>query len=195
MTLLFVSSEQDLNLVDAGGEDQVVGVTKFYKIYCLNASNASSIKEAFVWNWNTLQGELMYFSWGLTACWGVNTHHQTYLTIKSCLSAFVVAPDLSVDGQLVSVFVFFNRKPHQTPAAQLGRTIQSSACRSWTSWKHLGISEKVALVTGWSQIEFCVPIKHMSYDLGRQRLLTEADVILEYTKFLKLYKWNFKTGV
>ncbi|KAM4712378.1 LOW QUALITY PROTEIN: fish-egg lectin-like [Anableps anableps] len=157
----------ELNLLNAGGEGQVVGVARSDSIHCLNAVSASSIKEEGVLNWNTLQGELMYFSCAPTGCWGVNSYQQIYFTKvspNSCimngwnkLDGIAVHVEVGSDG---NVFVV-------NPSGKV--------------YERTGISKKVPQGTGWSQIEFCVPIKHTSYDLGRLWLLTEGGVILECT--------------
>ncbi|XP_014884335.1 fish-egg lectin-like [Poecilia latipinna] len=153
----------ELMQVDAG-EGQVVGVTSQNSIHCLKASSASSIEEEGVLNWNTIPGALMYMSCGPLGCWGVNSGQNIFFT-KVSPDNCSISGWRQTDGAAVKVEVGTD-----------GRVFV--VIQSGHVYERTGISEAVPQGTGWSQITFCVSIKHVTYDLGRLWLLTNTGVIL-----------------
>ncbi|MEQ2234854.1 hypothetical protein ILYODFUR_035699 [Ilyodon furcidens] len=157
----------DLKQVDAGGEGQVVGVKVVNSIHCLDAGKASSIKQQGLMNWNTLEGQLMYFSCGPNGCWGVNSNQEIYFT-KVSPNNCGISGWTKTDGAAVKVEVGTD-----------GRVFVVNS--SGNLYERMGISDTVPQGTGWSHISFCLPIRHASYDLGRLWLVTEGGVILSCT--------------
>ncbi|XP_043964098.1 fish-egg lectin-like [Gambusia affinis] len=149
--------------VDAG-QRQVVGVTTQNSIHCLNASTASATEKEAVLKWNTIPGALMYFSCGPLGCWGVNSVQDIFFTKVSPDNCGISGWN-KIDGAAVKVEVGSD-----------GRVFVVN--QPGNVYERIGITEAVPQGTGWRQISFCVTIKHVTYDLGRLWLLTEAGVIL-----------------
>ncbi|XP_043964099.1 fish-egg lectin-like [Gambusia affinis] len=159
----FPTAGSSLIQVDAG-EGQVVGVTSQYSIHCLNASTASSIEKEGVLKWNTITGALTYISCGPLGCWGVNSVQKIFFGKVSPGTCGLSSWSL-VDGAAVKAKVGSD-----------GRVFVVN--QSGTVYERIGITEAAPQGTGWRQISFCVNIKHVTYDLGRLWLLTDAGVIL-----------------
>ncbi|XP_032445054.1 fish-egg lectin-like [Xiphophorus hellerii] len=149
--------------VDAG-QSQVVGVTSQNSIHCLDASSASSIEEEGVLKWNTITGALMYISCGPLGCWGVNSAQNIYFT-KVSPDTCGISGWSQIDGAVVKVEVGSD-----------GRVFVVN--QSGNVFERIGISKALPQGTAWSQISSCVTIKHVTYDLGRLWLLTDAGGIL-----------------
>ncbi|XP_037551561.1 fish-egg lectin-like [Nematolebias whitei] len=155
----------DLKQVDAGGDAQIVGVNTADTIHCLKSKVASSYEEVGTVSWNELPGSLMYFSCGSIGCWGVNMNFQIYftkVTPSTCdISGWKNIPgaasmvEVGTDG---SVFV-----------------VNSNG----NIYQRTGISDSIPEGTDWAQIPFCLPIKHVSYDLGHLWLVTKDGLILQ----------------
>uniref|UniRef100_A0A3B5R0G5 Fish-egg lectin-like n=1 Tax=Xiphophorus maculatus TaxID=8083 RepID=A0A3B5R0G5_XIPMA len=151
--------------VDAG-EGQVVGVTSQNSIHCLNGSSASSIEKEGVLNWNTISGALMYISCGPLGCWGVNSAQKIYFG-KVSPGTCGISSWSQVDGVAVKVEVGSD-----------GRVFVVNQSGNYLSLSRANISKALPQGTALSQISFCVIIKHVTYDLGRLWLLTDAGGIL-----------------
>ncbi|XP_028255141.1 fish-egg lectin-like [Parambassis ranga] len=156
---------QTLQQVDAGGDGQVVGVTSGSYIYCLKSSIALNYSQVGSVSWNELAGRLMYFSCSPLGCWGVNAVEQifyTRVTPNTCdISGWIHIPgaalmaEVGTDG---NVFVV-NRQGHV--------------------YQRTGISPSVPQGTDWLYIPMCLPIKHVSYDLGQLWLVTKGGIIMQ----------------
>ncbi|XP_054911522.1 fish-egg lectin-like [Poeciliopsis prolifica] len=159
----FPTHGQVLIQVDAG-DGKVVGVTSQNTIHCLDANSAAAIEEEGNLNWRTIPGLLMYFSCGPVGCWGVNSGQDIFFT-KASPDSCSLGGWNRIDGAAVKVEVGSD-----------GRVFVVN--QSGNVYERTGISEAAPQGTGWTQISFCVSIKHVTYDLGRLWLLTDAGVIL-----------------
>lgn len=66
--------------VDAGGDDQVVGVSSSYSSYCLKSSLAAAYRGGSL-SWTSLSKTMKYYSCGpLYGCWGVDSRNRVYVT-------------------------------------------------------------------------------------------------------------------
>lgn len=67
--------------LDAGGDDQVVGVASNVRAYCLTRSRASSFYGVGTLSWSYLSRVLRYYSCGLYyGCWGVDSSYRVMVT-------------------------------------------------------------------------------------------------------------------
>uniref|UniRef100_A0A672G780 Fish-egg lectin-like n=1 Tax=Salarias fasciatus TaxID=181472 RepID=A0A672G780_SALFA len=155
-----VFSGQNLNQVDAGGQDKIAGVTSSSTIHCLSAG-ASPLKEGDSLTWTTFPGALMYISCSSYGCWGVNSGQQIYFTkTDSCqirgwtrVEGAAIMVEVGTDGTVFVVNVHGNL------------------------YQRTGISADVPHGTGWFQIPLSNNIKHASYDLGNLWLVINGGII------------------
>ncbi|XP_029968776.1 fish-egg lectin-like [Salarias fasciatus] len=151
---------QNLNQVDAGGQDKIAGVTSSSTIHCLSAG-ASPLKEGDSLTWTTFPGALMYISCSSYGCWGVNSGQQIYFTkTDSCqirgwtrVEGAAIMVEVGTDGTVFVVNVHGNL------------------------YQRTGISADVPHGTGWFQIPLSNNIKHASYDLGNLWLVINGGII------------------
>lgn len=80
-TCVYLSSGLYMQQVDAGGNDQVVGVAPTYGTYCLKSTIASAYRGVGSLSWSSLSRTMGYYSCGpLYGCWGVDRSNQVYVT-------------------------------------------------------------------------------------------------------------------
>ncbi|XP_028256403.1 fish-egg lectin-like [Parambassis ranga] len=156
---------QTLQQVDAGGQDQVVGVTNASIIYCLKNSIASNYRDVGSVNWKELPGRLMYFSCSPLGCWGVNSAEQIYftrVTPTTCdISGWIHIPGAAVMAEVgTDGNVFVVNRENQL-------------------YQRTGISTSAPQGTDWVNIPMCLPIKHVSYNLGKLWLVTKGGIIMQ----------------
>nr|XP_015811146.2 fish-egg lectin [Nothobranchius furzeri] len=155
----------DLQQVDAGGSGQIVGVTSSNTIHCLQSNAASAYQHLDFVSWRYFDGQLKYFSCGPKGCWGVNSADNIYVTKITPISCDKTGwtqvqgsakmVEVGTDG---SVFV-----------VNAGGSV----------YQRLGITDDAPQGTDWVQIPFSLPVKHVSYDLGRLWVVMEIGLILE----------------
>ncbi|XP_040886215.1 fish-egg lectin-like [Toxotes jaculatrix] len=163
------ASGLSMQQVDAGGNGQVVGITSntFYT-YCLRDSYASSFKGVGSLSWTYLSWKLKYYSCGPKyGCWAVDTSSRVYfnrnMTPSTCsASGWTYISGLSLkmievatDGSVFGV-------------ATNGRVYQRS---SISSIRPQGSS--------WVAVSMCMPISHLSYDLGQLWVVTNSGMLLQ----------------
>nr|XP_033488177.1 fish-egg lectin-like [Epinephelus lanceolatus] len=78
----FVQSRgTSMKQVDAGGDDQLVGVTTSNQAYCLRCSSALTYSGVGSLGWNYLSRRLKYYTCSpKNGCWGVDTSNRVYFT-------------------------------------------------------------------------------------------------------------------
>ncbi|KAM7366880.1 hypothetical protein PAMP_014818 [Pampus punctatissimus] len=154
--------------VDAGGDGQVVGVSSSQSSYCLRSSLALAYKGVGSLSWNSLSRTMRYYSCGpLYGCWGVDTRSQVYVTQRitatSCgTTGWTQVPGLTM--RMVEV---------GTDGNVFGVAANSSV------YQRVGISHVHPQGTGWVSVSMCMPITHLSYDLGQLWVVTNSGLLLQ----------------
>ncbi|XP_018552724.1 fish-egg lectin [Lates calcarifer] len=155
--------------VDAGGDGQVVGVTpSTYRAYCLRDSYSLAYKGTGSVSWNYHSRILKYYTCGPKyGCWGVDSSSRVYhtprVTPSSCsYSSWRYVSGLSMkmievasDGSVFGV-------------ATNGRVYQRTGIYSSRTY---GLS--------WSSVSMCMPISHVTYDLGNLWAVTTSGLLLQ----------------
>ncbi|XP_042258507.1 fish-egg lectin-like isoform X2 [Thunnus maccoyii] len=162
------SSGLSMQQVDAGGDGQVVGVTpSSYSTYCLRSSLALAYKAGSL-SWNSLSRTMRYYSCGpLYGCWGVDSRSQVYVTQRftptSCgATGWTQVPGLTM--RMVEV---------GTDGNVFGVTTNGSV------YQRVGISHVRPQGTAWVSVSMCMPISHLSYDLGQLWVVTNSGMLLQ----------------
>ncbi|XP_036977925.1 fish-egg lectin-like [Acanthopagrus latus] len=164
----FVISSGLLRQLDAGGNGQVVGVSSSSASWCLRSDLASSYKGSGSVSWSNLSRVLKYISCGKYGCWGTDTSHRIYfsqtLSPTTCgnsrwsqISGSAAMAEVGTDG---SVFV---------------------VNKSGQLYQRLGISSRSPQGTTWTPISMCMPLRHVSYDLGNLWVVTTSGLLMKCT--------------
>uniref|UniRef100_A0A672G7T5 Fish-egg lectin-like n=1 Tax=Salarias fasciatus TaxID=181472 RepID=A0A672G7T5_SALFA len=160
-----VFSGQSLHQVDAGGQDQIVGVTSSSTVHCLSSTVASGFKQGDSLSWTTFPGALMYISCSSHGCWGVNSGKEIYFTMPdSC--------------QMKA----WTRVTGETSMVEVGTDGTVFVVRNGHIYQRTGISADVPHGTGWYHIPMSKTVKHASYDLGNLWLVLNGGVIMKCTQ-------------
>ncbi|XP_015811134.3 fish-egg lectin [Nothobranchius furzeri] len=161
----FVSVDGLLQQVDAGGNEQEVGVNSADKIFCLKSSITLAYPQPGPVAWTPFDGLLTYFSCGPNRCWGVNSADNIYVSnvnpstcSKTRWTQVPGAAKMAEVGTDGSVFVVSSN----------GDVFQRT-----------GITSSLPQGRDWVQIPFCLPVKHVSYDLGHLWVVFEIGLILD----------------
>ncbi|XP_024865217.1 fish-egg lectin-like isoform X2 [Kryptolebias marmoratus] len=155
----------NLKQVDAGGDGQIVGVTRTDSIHCLNSNIASSYHRRDSVSWTNLPGGLKFFSCGLNVCWGTSGIEEIFFT-KATPTTCETTGWVKIPGSAKMVEVGNDGSVFVVNAK--GQLFQRT-----------GISSSVPQGTAWAMIPMCLPIQHATYDLGRLWLVTEGGIILQ----------------
>ncbi|XP_026220270.1 fish-egg lectin-like [Anabas testudineus] len=162
-----VSAGFTMQQVDAGGAGQVVGVSSFNGIYCLKSTIASAYKSAGILSWDSLSKVLIYYSCGpLYGCWGTDKAHRIYVTQQFKPKICEACGWAVVDGAAKMVEVGTD-----------GNVFVLNA--HGDVYLRTGISSGNPQGTHWTQIPICLPISHLSYDLGKLWVITSGGTILQ----------------
>ncbi|XP_029969958.1 fish-egg lectin-like [Salarias fasciatus] len=161
-----LSQGQKLHQVDAGGQDQILGVTSSSTVHCLSSAAASGFKQGDSLSWTTSSRALMYISCSSHGCWGVNSGKEIYFTkTDSCqmkgwtrVQGVARMVEVGTDGTVFMVDGNGN------------------------FYQRTGISADVPHGTGWFKIPLSNNIKHASYDLGNLWLVINDGVIMKCTQ-------------
>nr|XP_015798206.2 fish-egg lectin [Nothobranchius furzeri] len=161
----FVSVDGLLQQMDAGGNEQIVGVNSADNIFCLKSSITLAYPQPGPVAWTPFDGLLTYFSCGPNGCWGVNSADNIYVTnvnpstcSKTSWTQVPGAAKMAEVGTDGSVFVVNSN----------GDVFQRT-----------GITSSLPQGRDWVQIPFCLPVKHVSYDLGHLWVVMEIGLILD----------------
>ncbi|XP_059182285.1 fish-egg lectin-like [Centropristis striata] len=156
-----------MSQLDAGGDDQLVGVTTRSRAYCLRASTALTHRGLTSLSWSYLSRTFRHISCSpQNGCWGVDTSYRVYHTrtmSSNCVAAswtLVTGPrmklvDVGTDGTVIGL----------TTAGQV--------------YQRVGTSTSRPAGYGWSSITMCMGIRDLSYDLGQLWVVTNAGFILK----------------
>uniref|UniRef100_A0A8C6NJ04 Fish-egg lectin n=1 Tax=Nothobranchius furzeri TaxID=105023 RepID=A0A8C6NJ04_NOTFU len=150
--------------VDAGGNEQVVGVNSADNIFCLKSSITLAYPQPGPVAWTPFDGSLTYFSCGPNGCWGVNSADNIYVSVSSS--------------------IFTSRQWTQVPGsatlAEVGTDGSVFVVNSnGDVFQRTGITSSLPQGRDWVQIPFCLPVKHVSYDLGHLWVVFEIGLILD----------------
>ncbi|XP_070785057.1 fish-egg lectin-like [Enoplosus armatus] len=154
--------------VDAGGNGQVVGVATSYSTYCLRNTYASAFKGGTSLSWNSLSRSLRYYSCGpLYGCWGIDTSYRVYHTRTIVPSTCGVSSWTLVTGLNVKVI-------------EVGTDgTVFAVTTSGLVYQRTGISSSRPQGTHWIAVSMCMPILHLTYDLGQLWVVTNSGFLLK----------------
>ncbi|XP_059905568.1 fish-egg lectin-like [Gadus macrocephalus] len=156
-----------LSQVDAGGDGFLVGSTGS-RAYCLRTGFARAFKGAGSVSWSALPAySLKYYSCGLYGCWGVDTIGRVYHTRA------VYSTNCGQTGWQV---VSSSPKMKMVEAASNGLVFALST--DGKVYLRAGIYASRTQGTAWSNIPMCVAMRHLSYDLGRLWVVSNAGMIM-----------------
>ncbi|KAL0979013.1 hypothetical protein UPYG_G00179310 [Umbra pygmaea] len=149
----WVLAEGRLKQVDAGGDQFIVGANRQDKPFCLRSSATVGYKgPGSPLPWTELPGSVKYYSCGPFGCWAVNKADSIFfMNLK---------PDCKnngwngLDGKLSMIEV----------ATDGGVYGVNSAGALYT---RDGVNSDKPWGTGWTHIPMKMPLKHVTYDLGR----------------------------
>ncbi|XP_067347346.1 fish-egg lectin-like [Channa argus] len=165
-----LSDGLSLRQVDAGGSGQVVGISTSNTAYCLKSTIVSTYAQVSVLSWDSLSRNLIYYSCGpLFGCWGTDAANRIYVTQRiipnTCeTSGWVVtdgAAKMAEVGSDGTVFVL---------------NAQGSV------FQRIGITSSAPQGTQWVHIPVCMPINHLTYDLGTLWLVTSGGTLMQCTQ-------------
>nr|CBK52298.1 lectin [Dicentrarchus labrax] len=149
-----LSSGGYMQQVDAGGDGQVVGVNNNYYAYCLRSTYASVYRGSGSLRWSSLGRIMRYYSCSpLNGCWGVDTSNRIYFTQRITPTTCSISGWVRVSGSAKMVEVGTDGNVFMLGVD--GRVYQRA-----------GISSSRPYGTSWTRINLCLPILHVSYDLG-----------------------------
>uniref|UniRef100_A0A8C5B611 Fish-egg lectin-like n=1 Tax=Gadus morhua TaxID=8049 RepID=A0A8C5B611_GADMO len=157
-----------LSQVDAGGDGLLVGSTGS-RAYCLRTAYARAFKGAGSVSWSALPAySLKYYSCGLYGCWGVDTigrvFHTRSVNPNSCSQT---------GWQVVSSG---SLKMKMVEAASNGLVFGLST--DGKVYLRAGVNAGRTHGTFWSNIPMGVAMRHLSYDLGRLWVVSNAGNIM-----------------
>ncbi|XP_054480943.1 fish-egg lectin-like [Anoplopoma fimbria] len=158
------SSGVSMLQVDAGGDDQVVGVTPTSYAYCLRSASALAYSGVGTLSWSYLSRRLRYFSCSpQNGCWGVDTSYRVYYSVKpsNCghsgwrvLNGRLKMVEVGTDGRVFGV----------NTAGQV--------------FERAGISSRIPYGTSWVTVPMCMSIRHVSYDLRKLWVVTNSGLVM-----------------
>ncbi|KAK9525422.1 hypothetical protein VZT92_016134 [Zoarces viviparus] len=155
--------------VDAGGNDQVVGVNNGWGAYCLRSASALAYSGPSSLSWTYLSRSMKYFSCSPhNGCWGVDRSYRVYyaqVNPSTCSSSAwrIVSGrslqmiEVGTDGKVFGV-------------STTGQVVQRA-----------GISSRYPYGTSWVTIDVCLRMRHVSYDLGKLWVVSQSGFVLQCT--------------
>uniref|UniRef100_A0A3Q1FNC0 Uncharacterized protein n=1 Tax=Acanthochromis polyacanthus TaxID=80966 RepID=A0A3Q1FNC0_9TELE len=158
------------NKVDAGGDGQVVGITPSNVTYCLRSSYASAYKGTGSVSWSSLSRKMKYVSCSPSnVCWGVDTSSQVYVIQRVIPTTCGTSSWIRVSGISMKM-VEISTDGTVFGLATNGRVYQRR-----------GIYSSRPQGTSWLSVPMCMPINHLSYDLGRLWVATTSGLLMVCT--------------
>ncbi|XP_049926590.1 fish-egg lectin-like [Epinephelus moara] len=168
----FVQSRgTSMKQVDAGGDDQLVGVTTSNQAYCLRCSSALTYRGAGSLGWNYLSRSLKYYTCSpKNGCWGVDTSNRVYFTRTLNSVNCGASGWTQVAGQRMSMVEVGTdgRVFGLTPG---GDVYQRAGI--YTGRPYPG--------TSWVRVPMCMRVRHLSYDLNNLWVVSNSGLILKCT--------------
>ncbi|KAM3587813.1 uncharacterized protein V6R79_014503 [Siganus canaliculatus] len=161
------SSGVSMYQVDAGGDGEVVGIGSSNRAYCLRSTIASLHTGSRSLGWNYLSRVHKYISCGPSlGCWATDTRSRIFhiqrITPTTCgisgvrqIGGAAQIVEVGTDG---NVFVVNSRG---------------------ALYQRLGISSRRPQGTTWRQVPLCLPVRHVSYDLGTLWVVTTSGTIMK----------------
>ncbi|XP_068572875.1 fish-egg lectin-like [Cebidichthys violaceus] len=148
------SSGLSMLQVDAGGNDQVVGVNTGWNIYCLKSASALAYRGRGSLGWTSLSRSMRYFSCSPhNGCWGVDRSYRVY-------HAQVNPSTCSSSGWRLVSGISLRMIEVGTDGRAFGVTTAGKVV------ERAGISSRYPYGTSWVTIPVCLAMSHVSYDLG-----------------------------
>ncbi|XP_049891966.1 fish-egg lectin-like [Epinephelus moara] len=166
------STGQSMQQVDAGGGDQLVGVTTSNQAYCLRCSSALTYSGVGYLRWNSLSRRLKYYTCSpKNGCWGVDTSNRVYFTRTINSVSCGTSGWTQVAGQRMKMVEV------GTDGTVFGVTSRGD------------VYQRVGIVTGrpsagryWARVPMCMRVRHLSYDLNKLWVVTNSGLVLKCTR-------------
>ncbi|XP_051806338.1 fish-egg lectin-like [Acanthochromis polyacanthus] len=166
----FTTVSGSLRQVDAGGDGQVVGITSSNVTYCLRSGYASAYKGTGSVSWSSLSRKMKYVSCSPSnVCWGVDTSSQVYVIQRVIPTTCGTSSWIRVSGISMKM-VEISTDGTVFGLATNGRVYQRR-----------GIYSSRPQGTSWLSVPMCMPINHLSYDLGRLWVATTSGLLMVCT--------------
>ncbi|XP_059182303.1 fish-egg lectin-like [Centropristis striata] len=161
------SSGTSMTQLDAGGDDQLVGVSGSLA-YCLRASTALTYRSGSL-SWTYLSRTFRHISCSpQNGCWGVDTSYRVYhtRTMTSTCGGTSWTQVTGLSLKMVDV---------GTDGAVIGLTTAGQV------YQRAGISSSRPSGTSWTNIAMCMTIRSLSYDLRTLWVVTSSGIIIKCT--------------
>ncbi|XP_068442872.1 fish-egg lectin-like [Clinocottus analis] len=160
------ASGLSMHQVDAGGDDQLVGVTTSLYGYCLRSTVASPYRGVGSLSWTSLGRRLKYYSCSVNkGCWGIDTSNRVYY-----------AQSVNANSCSTSGWRYLGGAMTMIEAGEHGRifgvTTRGRVC------ERVGITSSKPYGTSWRDISMCMAIKHVSFDLGKLWAVTTSGLVM-----------------
>lgn len=147
--------------LDAGGDDQVVGVASNSRTYCLTRSRASSYYGVGTLSWSYLSRVLRYYSCGLNyGCWGVDSSYRVMVTQVGYSSSSEISCPYLV------VFELLSHEPYSltmTTLSFLWQVMNPASCAA-TRWAYVSGPKMRMVEVGTYGRVFAVSITGLLYE-------------------------------
>ncbi|KAL0962492.1 hypothetical protein UPYG_G00340720 [Umbra pygmaea] len=156
-----------LKQLDAGGDAYIAGANMNDTPFCLQSSATVGYKgPGSPLPWTGLPGLVKYYTCGPFSCWAVNSNDDIFImNLKSdCQNTGWI----HIDGKLSMIEV-------ATDGSVFGANANGDV------YTRDGITASKPEGTGWTNIPMCMPIKHVSYDLGRLWVVSKSGVTMVCT--------------
>ncbi|XP_049432653.1 fish-egg lectin-like [Epinephelus fuscoguttatus] len=157
--------------VDAGGDDQLVGVTTSNQAYCLRCSSALTYRGVGSLGWSYLSRRLKYYTCSpKNGCWGVDTSNRVYFTRTLNSVNCGASGWTQVAGQHMSMVEV------GTDGRVFGLTLGGDV------YQRAGIyTGRPYPGTSWVRVPMCMRIRHLSYDLNNLWVVSNSGLVLKCT--------------
>ncbi|XP_037615747.1 fish-egg lectin-like isoform X1 [Sebastes umbrosus] len=161
------SSATTLRSVDAGGNDQLVGITTSWYTYCLRSTYAEAYRGRGNLRWNSLSRRMRYYSCSpRNGCWGVDLSYRVFRTQRIIPTSCGTYNWQYVRGMTM------RKVEIGTDGNIFGLSLKGKV------YQRIGRS---TLGTTWRQIQMCLPVRDVSYDLGKLWMATTSGTVMYCT--------------
>ncbi|XP_030005904.1 fish-egg lectin-like [Sphaeramia orbicularis] len=159
-----------MHQVDAGGNGQLAAVSSSLSAtYCLRSSYAQRFKATSTLSWSSLSIRMKYISCNQYGCWGIDSSSRLYFR--------QVSPTTCSGGSWRQISHVGTPKIIETGSDGTVFLLTTSG----KVYQRNGVSSGCPYGTSWSTVSMCMPISHLSYDLGNLWVVTNAKFLLQCT--------------
>lgn len=167
---LLQSSGVSMRSVDAGGNDYLVGITTSWYALCSRSTYAVAYRGQGNLRWQSLSRRLRYYSCSpRSGCWGVDLSYRVFYTQR-------ITPTTCGTYNWKLVPGLRMRKVEiGTNGYVFGVSIKGKV------YQRLGFHIRRPFGSIWRQIPMCMPVRDVSYDLGKLWIATTSGMVMYCT--------------